>query len=309
MILRDKAALAAVLMMAILFGASFTGTKIALATFTPFELIFLRFAISSLCFLLIRPWRRHGRLPASDYGKLFLLAFFEPGIYFFCEAEGVKRTLASTASILIATIPLFVLVLEALYLKVRMIWSEVLMILISMGGIFLIVTAGGFRQAFGGTLEGNLFVLAAAFAASIYTVLAKRLLQRIDAIAVTFYQSIFAALLYLPFAGFEFATISLPHVPLRALYAVLYLGILCSFAAYLLLNFSLSRMKASIVSAFANIIPLVGVAVAFLVLGEKLYMLQIVGGLVVLACMTFLTMRPSPEFSGQALEEFVKREG
>ncbi|MEJ2368297.1 MAG: EamA family transporter, partial [Acidobacteriota bacterium] len=128
MILRDKAALAAVLMMAILFGASFTGTKIALATFTPFELIFLRFAISSLCFLLIRPWRRHGRLPASDYGKLFLLAFFEPGIYFFCEAEGVKRTLASTASILIATIPLFVLVLEALYLKVRMIWSEVLMI-------------------------------------------------------------------------------------------------------------------------------------------------------------------------------------
>lgn len=286
----DYRALFAVVGMAVLFGASFTGTKVALESFTPAQLIFLRFAAASLLFLGVRFFRPAEKLKGKDFAGLFLLALFEPGIYFYCEAQGVKRTLASTAAILISAIPMFVLVLEALWLKVRIRFAEVFLIVLSLGGIFLIVAAGGLDKAFGGTLLGNVLVLLAALAASIYTILAKKMLSRVEPLTVTFYQSLFASMIYLPFAAFDTVTSGLKLDSARPLLALVYLAVFCSFLAYWLLNFALSRMKASFVSAFTNLIPVVGIAVAVLFLGERLYPLQFIGAAVVLCCMTVLTL-------------------
>ncbi len=286
---RDWKGPAAAAAMALLFGGSFTGTKVALESFTPAQLIFLRFAAASVLFLVVLPFRKTPLPDRRDVAGLFLMALFEPGLYFYAEAEGVKRTLASTAAILISTIPLFVLVLEALWFKTRVRLGEVGLILSSLGGIFLIVTAGGTGQAFGGTLAGNGLVLLAALTASVYTLLAKRLLARMDALTVTFCQSAFASLLYLPFALRDFGR-SAPDVSPRSAWALSYLALFCSFLAYWLLNYSLGRMRATFVAAFTNVIPVVGIAVAVLFLRERLYPMQFLGGAVVLSSMTALTV-------------------
>ncbi len=282
--------LCAILVMTVLFGASFTGTKVALESFTPAQLIFLRFAAASLLFLGVRLFRQVQKPDRRDMAGLFLLALFEPGFYFYCEAQGVKRTLASTAAILISVIPMFVIVLEAVWLKMRIRFTEVFLIALSLGGIFLIVTAGGLDKAFGGTLAGNLLVLLAALAASIYTILAQKLLRRMEPTTVTLYQSLFASAIYLPFAAADTITGGIKLGSPRALWALLYLALFCSFFAYWLLNYALSRMKASFVAAFTNVIPVVGIAVAVFFLGERLYPLQFLGAAIVLCCMTVLTL-------------------
>jgi len=284
----DWKALLALLAMACLFGASFPATKVALGSFTPSQLIFLRFFLSSLCFMTVWIWIPRQRLSRGDLARIFAMALLEPGLYFYAEAEGIKRTLASTAAILIAAIPLFVLVLEALWLKVRVRAAEVALILVSLGGIYLLV-AGGAGSAFGGTAVGNGLVLLAAIAASFYTVLARKLLTRISALTLTFYQSAFAAAFYLPLALFDTWRGAGPSVTRQGVLSLVYLGLFCSFVAYSLLNFCLGRMKASFVAAFTNVIPVVATAVAFFALDERLVVLQLVGGAVVLASMTTLT--------------------
>ena len=289
---RERAwAAAAMTGMAVLFGASFVATKVALGSFTPSILICLRFVAASALFLALSPVVKHERLGRGAHAQVFLLALFEPGAYFYLEAMGIQRTLASTAAILISTIPLFVLVLEALWLEAPLVPSEVALILLSLGGVFLLVTAGGWERAVGGSLVGNLFVLGAALAASLYTVLAKRILTRHSPLAVTRLQVLYAAGLYLPAASWDlFRGAALP-TDARSWWALAYLAFGCSFLAYWLLNYSLSRVKASIVSAFTNVIPVVGSVLALLVLGERLFPMQGVGAVVVLGSTTLLALR------------------
>ncbi|MGC8762693.1 MAG: DMT family transporter [Acidobacteriota bacterium] len=283
-------AVLAVTAMSVLFGASFVATKIALASFSPAVLIFLRFALASLLFLLLAPWTGLGGLGRKGAASVFLLALFEPGAYFFLEAAGIQRTLASTAAVIIATIPVFVLLLEAFWLKVRVRPREALLILLSLLGIVLLVLARGLGEALGGSLAGNLLVLGAAFTASVYTAMARKLLQRYSPLAVTRLQSFYAAALYLPFAAWTVIRQGLSAPPPRALWALLYLAAGCSFLAYLLLNFSLSRLRASTVAAFTNVIPVVAALLAVLLLGERLVFLQLLGAAVVVASVTLLTL-------------------
>ncbi len=292
--------------MSLLFGASFVGTKIALTDFTPAQLIFLRFSLAAALFYGLSPWLGASKLDTRGYRSIFLMSLFEPGAYFFLEAAGIQRTLASTASILISTIPLFVLLLEALWLKVPVVPVEVALILLSLGGIALLVAAGGRgNRAFGGAMEGNLLILGAAFAASLYTVMARRVMASYNAVAVTRLQSLYAALMYLPFACWDWYAAPFRSPGPRGWASLAYLGVGCSFLAYWLLNYALGKVKASVVSAFTNVIPVVGSALAVVLLGERLYALQAVGAVVVLVCTSLLALRHTradPPHSGANLQ-------
>lgn len=284
------AAVLAVTAMSVLFGASFVATKIALTAFAPSVLIFLRFALASLLFLLLAPWTGLWGLDRKGAAWVFLLALFEPGAYFFLEAAGIQRTLASTAAVIIATIPVFVLLLEAFWLQVRVRLREAALVFLSLLGIVLLVLARGLKEAVGGSRTGNLLVLGAAFTASVYTAMARKLLQRYSPLVVTRLQSFYAAALYLPFAVGSVLREGLPAPAPRALGALAYLAGGCSFLAYLLLNFSLSRLRASTVAAFTNVIPVVAALLAVFLLGERLVFLQVLGAAVVVASVTLLTL-------------------
>lgn len=287
---KDTRALLATVGMALLFGTSFVASKVALSGFSPTQLIFLRFAIAALFFGVAQRFLPAQQLTREQGKQVFLLALLEPGIYFFLEAYGLKLTLASTAAVLISTIPIFVVVLEAFWLKVRVLPREVALILLSLFGVTLLLTAGGWDRAFGGTFLGNLLILGAAFSASLYTIVARKLMATVDALTVTRWQALFATVFYFPFALGAYALGgTLPTNP-KPWVATVYLGLACSSGAYFLLNYALSRLRASFVSAFSNLIPVVASVLAVVFLGESLSTQQIVGAAVAIGAITALTL-------------------
>jgi drug/metabolite transporter (DMT)-like permease len=283
--------LAALTAMSVLFGASFVAIKIGLEGFTPAQLIFLRFSLAAALFYGLSHWLRGSRVDWAGRAQIFVLALLEPGAYFVLEALGIQRTQASTAAILINTIPLFVLVLEAAWLKVPVVPREVFLILASLLGVCMLVLAGGFKEALGGSLAGNLLILAAALSASVYTVFARKLLVRYSPVTVTRLQVLYASILYLPYASWDWWRLGFKPVPASAVWSLLFLAAGCSFVAYGFLNYSLSRVKASLVAAFTNVIPVVGTALAVILLGEILYPLQILGGILVIVCVARLSKK------------------
>ena len=142
------------------------------------------------------------------------------------------------------------------------------------------VAAGG---AGGGSLTGNLLVLAASVSGAVYGILARRLLVSRSALFVTAYQNLFGALFMAPLALVEALVVGVRRPTAQAAGGVLFLTLVCSILAYLLLNYAFRFLPASRVSVFINLTPVVAVASAYVLLGERLTLAQGAAAVVVVA--------------------------
>ncbi len=263
-----RTAFLALATMPVLFGLSFAATKVALRGFQPLLLATTRFACAALVLLAI--WRlRAGRetLTRADLRRLALLGFISLTVYFAFETIGISRTTASAASILIATIPIFVSVLSATLLRERQAALRWAGVVLSFAGVAVLVVLGGGTG--GGSLSGNLLVLGAALSAAIYQILAGRFLTNRSALCLTAFQNLFGAFFMAPLAAVEAALLGVRRPTTEAVLGLIYLIAGCSVLAYLLLNFGLRFVPASRASTFTNLTPIVAVAGAAVLLGER----------------------------------------
>ena len=261
-------AYAAAIGMPFAFGMSFVATKYALRGFEPLLVALLRFALAgAILWVLLRLRREREPVTRRDLGRLALMGFVSLTVYFSFENTGIARTSASQAAILIATIPIFVAVLNVFTLREPMAVREWAGVVLSFAGIVALVSFGG--QSSGGSVGGDLLVLAASLSAAVYSIMARSLLLERSALSVTAYQNLFGAAFMLPLALVEAALVGVRRPTPDAVGGVLFLTVMCSVIAYLLLNYAFRFIEASRLSVFINLTPIVGVGFAFLVLGER----------------------------------------
>ena len=273
-------AYAAAVGMTFAFGMSFVATKYALRGFEPLLVALLRFTLAgAILWALWRLRREREVLSRHDLGRLALMGFVSLTVYFSFENLGIAHTSASQAAILIATIPVFVAVLNVFTLREPMAARQWTGVALSFTGIILLVSFGG--QSSGGTAGGDLLVLAASLSAAVYSLMARSLLLRRSALTVTTFQNLFGALFMLPLALVEAAVVGVRRPTPDAVGGVLFLTVMCSVIAYLLLNYAFRFIEASRLTVFINLTPVIGVAFAFLVLGERFTAAQAAAAVVV----------------------------
>lgn len=273
-------AVAAMLAAVTLWGPSFAATKVALRDMGPLTIAFLRFLVASC--VLYPVWRRSReriRLGSATHWRLFAGGLLGVSGYFILENLGVQRTTAGDAALLMAAIPVIALLTEVIWLKQPLGLKRSAGIVLSFAGVFVLI---GRARAAGGSnrVLGDLLVIAAAFLWAAYS-LHGRTINHVPKLAVVTYEAIYGTLLLAPFALLES-----PHWrPLSpaSVLAVAYLGVMCSAATYLLYNYALKALAASQVTAFLNLVPVTGAGAAVLLLGERLQLVQLLGGGVVLA--------------------------
>lgn len=263
----------------VFWGLSFVASKIALETIPIFTLIFIRFFLAALLFTGI--WLKTGfpRLLKKDWIKITLLSLFEPGLYFYCETTGLSLTSAPKASLIIATIPVFVLVAAAIFLKEKASRLNFMGVAVSLAGIGILVAGGREIQwSLSGEMLGDALVFGAVIAASIYIIMARDLGLTHSALTITGLQSLFAATLYLPAFIWEFPQVKWEGLTSHSLWALCYLVIFATCAAFFCWNYSLTKIRASSASVFLNGIPVVTALAAWVLLRESLNAAQMSGG-------------------------------
>ena len=269
---KDAVATYCGLLMAVMFwGLSFVVTKIALETIPAFTLVFARFLLGSLFFLALI-WRRgFPRFSSRDRWIVLLTALFEPCLYFIFETKGLQYTSAPKASLIIATIPLAVLVLAALFLKERARVASIFGIFISLGGLWLLVTgAPDFRWDLNGALLGDLLVFGAVFSASLYIVGREKSWQKKLLLGHHHHADVLRAIFFAPAFLWELPDVRWSAMDARSLAAFIYLTVFATVAAYLCYNHALTKIPAARASVFINGIPVVTAVAAWLMLGETL---------------------------------------
>lgn len=277
----------------LLWGLSFVVTKVALAQFPVFILLTVRFVVAGGLFFLLLLRRGLPRLNLREHLVFVLLAVLNPGLYFLGESYGIKYTSASKASLIIATIPVVVLGLSFLLLRERPRSHQVGGIVLSVAGIALLIGVPELLAgAASGELRGDLFTLGAVVSCAFYIILARRLGSRHDALTITGLQMIWGAVLFAPGGLWQLGSFELAGVDLYGLGALAYLTLGATMGGFLCYNYALTRMAATQAAVVINCIPVITAACAWLLLGERLTLLQALGGVVVLGAVMLSNYTP-----------------
>ncbi len=287
------------------WGLSFIGTKIVLASFTPFSLIFIRFSIAACFFLGLLWYRGFPVLTLKEHGIIVLAALFQPGLYFLCETTGLQYTSASKASLIVATIPITVLGLSILFLKER----STLLVLAGMGvslvGVGLLIFGDPrSRSALEGPLLGDALIFGAVLSMAFYTVVMKNMAQNHSTLDITGLQICYGALLFVPAFLWELPHLDLSRVNSTSLAALAGLTLFATIGAFFCFNYALARLTAARTSIFLNCVPIVTASAAWLILGERLTLLQLIGGMLVLVAVYLTNVPEKPFFTARLKKVF-----
>jgi len=267
----------------IFWGVSFVATKIALESIPTFTLVLTRFALAGCVFLILMLLRGFPRLTLKEHARIMLIALCEPGLYFTFETIGLQYTTASMASLIIATIPIAVLILSALFLGERTRLAGIIGMVISLGGIAILITADPeFDLAVSGRLLGNLLIFGAVLSAAFYIISARSLGRDHSAMEFTGLQTIYGALLYVPAFLWEFPEVQWAAISMRSAAALGFLTLFATIGAFLCYNHALTQLPATRAAVSINGIPVVTALSAWALLGERLTGVQIGGGILVL---------------------------
>ena len=284
----------AVLLAMILWGFSFVGTKLVLTSFPVFTYIAIRFSLAALIFLLLLKKRGFPRLGKKTHLKILLIAAFEPFLYFIFETLGLSITTASKASLLIAVIPMVVLIFARVMIGERINRKNLTGIILSFGGIFLLVTGGAdfswFAGGKSGTILGDLLILGAVITASLYIVLTRELTRKVSSFHITAFQILYATLFFLPLLFIDVFTMDWKGISFPSLGGLLFNVFGATIGAFLLYNYALTKLSASRSSLFINGIPIVTAFAAWFILGERLTPVQIAGGALVILSVTLTNL-------------------
>jgi len=271
--------LSAIIFTTILWGLSFVSIKITVAVIPPMTLALLRFLIASgILLFLLKKVEPSARLNRKDIPSMAVSGLLGVTAYYYFQNNGVKMTTASAASMIIAIIPILTLIGDFLIFKTKLSLVKMLSVILSLGGVYLIVSAAppGSQDS----LIGNLFMLGSALSWVAYTLITRPLSARYSQLAVVTYQTLFGTLALIPFVFFE--TWEWQLVNDLVILHLIYLGVFCSALANYLYVYAMGELGVSRVSVFINFIPVVSVLSGLAFLHETVSELQILGGIVIL---------------------------
>jgi drug/metabolite transporter (DMT)-like permease len=253
----------------LLWASSFVALKLAFRGYHPMQVIFGRMLIASLCFIVFIPafrrieWRRH------DLKYLLIMAVCEPCLYFIFEAKALELTSASQAGMITAMLPLLVAILAWSILKETIRRQTLIGFTMAILGACWLRVASEITAEAPNPLLGNFCEFLAMVCAAGYTIALKHLSDHYPPLFLTAFQAFLGCLFFFPFLLIP--EIGFPrHLETTPLLAVLYLGTFITFGAYACYNFGVSRIPASQAAGFVNLIPVFGVLLGMLVLGERL---------------------------------------
>jgi drug/metabolite transporter (DMT)-like permease len=259
------------------WGMSFVWTRQLLDYFSPITIITLRLVLSSF-FLVVFSFviGRLKTIKRNDIKWFFLLAFFQPFLYFILEGYGIQATSASFAAIIIATIPLFTPLGAWLVLKERITVMNFIGLFISFGGVALIIFNDTYGIAF--SFIGFLILLGAVISAVGYMLVLKKLTGNYNSFTIATWQNVTGIVLFLPF----FLSMSLPEfqglqITKAIVWPLVALAILASSLAFIFNTYGVRELGPSKASAFTNSVPVFTVVFAFLLLNEPIGWVKVTG--------------------------------
>ena len=271
--------------LAAIWGVNFSVVKVVLREMDPFALNALRFPLAAAAFWLVLRTRGGVRRPAlEDVPRILLLGLVGNVVYQVCFIQGLDLTLAGNASLLLATTPIWTLVLSSVAGHERPSLRVTAGIGCTLMGIVLIVLGREGRPTLqASTVRGDLLMLGAAVLWSAYTVWGRTPVARYGPLRMTAW-SLWIATPVIVLMGIpSLRSAELTSVSPGAWLGVVYAGVLSIAVAYVLWYRGVQLLGNSRTAVYSNLVPVTALVTAWLWLGESPTVGQLAGACVILS--------------------------
>lgn len=217
----------------------------------------------ALCFWIASLFAPKEHVKPHDLLMLFFAGLL--GIVFNqgCFTFGLSLTSPIDASIITTTAPIATMIVAALYLKEPVTGKKVMGIFIgSIGALILILSSQGAASGKSGSIPGDLLCLTAQISFSCYLAIFKDLIGRYNTFTLMKWMFTYAAICFIPFSYHDVSGIEFQAVSASTSACVVYVIMGGTFFAYIMVMIAQKTLRATVVSMYNYIQPIVGTTVS-----------------------------------------------
>ncbi len=266
----------------VIWGSDYPLAKIALQEVSPLSFAAVRTLLSTFFILpFFLKWEKSWFVSWRDFFWLSVLALLGTFLNRLFWSYGLASTTASNSALIMATSPIYVLILSALFFRGEVTLRSVLGVVTAFIGVALVIKNDW--QGWGilsQTLLGDLFIMAASFCWSLLTILAKRILKDHSSLKVTTYIMLISSILFIPFVPNEKPG-GLWGISYQAQFSVLYVAIMGNGIAYFLFIQGIKSIGPLRTILYQYLSPVAAILFAIPILGETLTASQVWGALII----------------------------
>lgn len=273
----------------LLFGVA--GLFGKLLTLSPVTIVLGRVFFASLALALVLRWRKVPLWPARAADGLRVVGLgVLLAVHWITFFHAIQLSSVAVGLLTFATFPVFTAFLEPLMAGERVRGGDVALALVTFAGVALVIPRPDLasdltRGALWGVVSGATF--------SVLSILNRRYVQRLSALALAFQQDLVATVVLLP----ALLVLELPS-GVRDLALLVVLGVLFTAVAHALFIQGLRSVRARTASIVASLEPVYGIAFAFLLLGERPGPRVLAGGALIVGATLLVTLRSAPPRPG-----------
>ena len=232
---------------------------------------FLRLGFGTLFFIIYElcVWKKFSLPKPKDWIILILSGLIFVFGYIWSLLEGLSYTTPISSSIFISLQPVFVFIICLVIKTEKATIKKVAGMLIGFGGALLCVLTKHSSDIATDPMKGNLFCLLGAFLFSCYLIIEKRYIPRLGSAmvsALTFGGGAIGAGILVCFTGWD-ALVLQQNIFSTPMLVLLFVLIFPTSLSYLLQDFALKLLSATVVALYSDLILIVS-AIASYIIGQ-----------------------------------------
>jgi len=265
----------------IFWGVSFIATKIALDELVPLTIIFLRLILAVIFLTAIAVYtKRDFSVNLKNHGGILILALVAV-FHLWIQVTGMQYTTAAKTGWIIGTAPVFMALVGLAAFKESLTILKTTGILIAFFGLILLISHGDLSSIDLISNKGDFLILASAFTWAVYSAVNKKISLAYPPMMTILFLFLMMAIIISPFTINDAAVQSVIHLSAVSWVSILFLGILCSGAAYVMWASALKEMESAKVGAFLYFEPFVTVIASWIILNEKITLFMLLAGIII----------------------------
>ena len=279
----------------IVWACAFPFISIGLGELSFINLTIMRFLVVCVAFfiiLLLVP-KKFSKLYKKDILPIFILGFFGVMVYHLGLNYGEQYISPSVASLIIATIPIYVVILATIFLNEKIKIVKLFGIILALLGVIIISIWGKENISIEVDYIFAAFaVLLAAIMGALYTIAGKKLLERYNGLSLTVYAIVLGSIGLIPFVFISPTLIDeITMMSTTAWVAILFLGIFSTVIGYVIWYVALEMKTASSVSVYLYAIPVLSTIISYFFLGDEITYFFVLGGVFVILGLVLVNIK------------------
>ncbi|MET1032307.1 DMT family transporter [Domibacillus tundrae] len=259
-------------LISLIWGYLWVTVKIGLEAMPPFFFASLRLLIGGFVLFIFLLVKRQKILPQkNEWAPFFYLSILMCIGFNALSIFGMKFVDSGLASVLVYTMPIMITLFAHFFLDEHLTLNKVIGLVAGVIGLLFIMGPHLLHLSWNLSLVGQLIILLSAFFWACSSVYTKKIGHAHDKVKMTMWQLLMGGVFILIVSlGSEHEAIARISLSTPSVLALLYNGILGSAVAFVVWNWVLGKIQASIASISLMSVPLLGLFFGWLQLGEQI---------------------------------------